>query len=182
MTDPAWYPWRGAIAERLLAVDFVRWDRLVPLENVIRIYGWIDRGDDRSDFVVLDAYLYPGPKISVAVLTSSSDRSEELCALLEEPSEEHVDCERVEEHFGTLAGLNVVRLPEDSPYPPPPKFRKGDRVRYAHVSAVVMSTAFFGEIDGEPAGWRYALSQDGTLVRAFKGNPFPEHELSPEKP
>lgn len=116
MNDPVWYPWRGAIAEKLLAVDYVRWDRFVSFSNVLRIYGWVDREDEHADFVVLDLYLYPGPRVDPSVMTSSAERSEELTAAILGKSEEigdHAGCERVEDHFGTLADLNVVRLEDE---------------------------------------------------------------------
>jgi hypothetical protein len=111
--EPSWYPWRGVIANRLLRVDFVRWDRFVVFQNMIRIYGWIDREDGRADFVLLDLFLYPGPSVEASVMSSSAERSRDLSALLRESdAEPHIDCERVEDHFGTLADLYCTRAGE----------------------------------------------------------------------
>lgn len=108
---PVWNPWWAAIADRLMAVDYVRWDRFIwDGRNVFSVYGWIDREDDHADFVLVDIYLLPG-KTSANVTTSSAEHSRDLVRRISKiESEEHYDCQRVEDHFGTLADLNCVRL------------------------------------------------------------------------
>lgn len=112
---PAWWPWISLIANKLLACPEVRWDRFVEYAGTLIFYGWIDREDDHADFYVITFYLYPGPKIDLSTLSSSADVGEEIDARLRDgTAPPHVDCQRVEEFFGTLADLNVVRLEGES--------------------------------------------------------------------
>ena len=88
------------IAEILELLDFVNWDRLFgDIEEPV-IFGWIDRDDNKKDFVVLDFTQYP-----TWFATSSKKYSKEIGKLLEH--KEHSDCERVEDYFKIK---NMIKL------------------------------------------------------------------------
>lgn len=177
---PVWEPWRLLVAERLIAVDYVRWDRLVYYEGMLRVYGWIDREDGRSDFVLADFWLYPGPRIDVGAMTSSAEKSKEITAALrqKDPGDAHSTCQRVEDFFGTLAGVNCVRLDDERPKEPPtPKFRPRERVLLDGREFVVMHSSRLDRAAEGSTGWQYALSEDGSAAAALIGNPFPEESL-----
>jgi hypothetical protein len=78
-----------AVAAAMNALPWVLWDRLVERADGLHAYGWVERGDGRSDFVVLTwAPDGSGPEY----LTSSALRSREVRAALGcGPS----DCRRV---------------------------------------------------------------------------------------
>lgn len=75
----------------LIGLTFVRWDRFVPFDVGLRVFGWIPRQDGRSDFVVLDL-IWVGQK-AILIATSSAKYSAQIAAYLELP---HSDCRRVE--------------------------------------------------------------------------------------
>jgi hypothetical protein len=110
---PIWYPWISAIASKLLLAPEVRWDRFVYWGREMAFYGWIDRDDGRSDFFIAEFSLYPGGRVSVGTLTSSPDIGEDVDRRMRD-DDNTVPCQRIEDHFGTLADLNVVRLEEGS--------------------------------------------------------------------
>lgn len=119
MIDAADLRWLAAFCN---ALPFVRWDRLVraPLTEVpqvcdadggvrVEMYGWIDRDDGRSDFVILYVRL---PERAIGYTSSSAERTQEirdrLFGHLDEPTE-HYACERVEDVFGDLVP-GAIRL------------------------------------------------------------------------
>ena len=84
------------IQEVLNKLPFVKWDRFVEDEeaNLIEIYGWIDRGDNYKDFVLLEFNL---TKQEVYFIATSSDKySEKIAEIL---NSSHSDCKRVEDNF-----------------------------------------------------------------------------------
>lgn len=70
---------------------FVKWDRFVPFDIGLRVYGWIPREDNRSDFVVLD--LIWNEMKAILIATSSSKYSNDIARYLEL---EHNPCMRLE--------------------------------------------------------------------------------------
>jgi hypothetical protein len=106
---------RDLCAPWLNRLPFVRWDRFVAEPSGdIAVFGWIDRDDNRADFVLVlweDAAPLPGPP---CYWTSSAAHSKEIGQLLygDQPwfsADEHIDCERVDESFGDLVDRWVVR-------------------------------------------------------------------------
>lgn len=100
-----------AIAEKMNTLPFVRWDRLTdaddtPGERRIDVYGWIDRPDGRSDFIVLTFGEWTD---SVGWLTSSAEYDPTIRATLDPPGSPNYECQRVEDVFGSSVG-NAVRL------------------------------------------------------------------------
>lgn len=107
-----WRPHMQKIAEVMSKVLCVRWDRCIPGNAVLRLYGWVDRPDQHSDFVLLDVERYSeGPWLDFSFATSSSvaEVNAELAAALGIPLEDHVPCQRVEEVFGGLVA-NAIKL------------------------------------------------------------------------
>lgn len=90
-------------AEILNRLPIVKWGRSVPWEDGAGLvaYGWIDRDDGRSDFVLV-AFLWPAEPLSFTFWTSSAKHSAEIMELLCGDSAGHVDCERAAE---VLPGL-----------------------------------------------------------------------------
>lgn len=68
---------REWIVETLNTLPFVRWDRLAGLDEgawlSLCVYGWIDREDGRSDFVVLTF-----DDRGLSFVTSSAERHDEI--------------------------------------------------------------------------------------------------------
>lgn len=85
----------------LTGLSFVRWDRFIPFEIGMRVYGWINRDDSYKDFVVLDLIFGASPK-AILIATSSAKYSKRIAEYLEL---QHNDCLRVE----TL-GLDVPNI------------------------------------------------------------------------
>lgn len=100
-------------ADWLNRLPFVRWDRYVESDGDFAVFGWIDREDGRSDFVLVlweTADPLPG---APCYWTSSAARSKEIGELLYGGIEgfdpdSHVDCARVEDDFGGLVENAVV--------------------------------------------------------------------------
>lgn len=93
--------------EEMAVLDFVNWDRFAGNTERLSVFGWIDRPDGRSDFVLLRVTAE-----GIAFTTSSAELSPEISRRLNggEPSSSHNACQRVE-HHPKAAGLpNVVRL------------------------------------------------------------------------
>lgn len=91
----------------------VRWDRFVneisdgiPDETtpIYTMYGWIDREDTYKDFVLV-TFTWDG---SFVYYTSSAKYSKIFDERINGTSENHTDCERVEDWFPEIK--NVVRL------------------------------------------------------------------------
>lgn len=84
------------IEKTLEKLPFVRWDRYIEDkdDNLIEMYGWIDREDDYKDFVLLEFNL--NKKEVYFVATSSDKYSEQIAEIL---NSSHSDCIRVEDNF-----------------------------------------------------------------------------------
>lgn len=78
----------------LESLYFVQWDRYVYDSEMYTFYGWIERKDNYKDFLVLQ--LLKNGALPFYYCTSSSRYSLEIAKILGFPSENHVDCERVE--------------------------------------------------------------------------------------
>ena len=94
----------AAIAERLNLLDEVRWDRFTAYANEVTVYGWIDRGDGRSDFVLI-TFAINDLDDSIRWeqwFTSSAACSQSIYQRLSGRTEGHVDCQRVDQTFGRL--------------------------------------------------------------------------------
>ena len=92
------------VTKALNSLHFVRWDRFVDVEldYTITAYGWIDREDEKKDFVVLTYYKLEHPfYIGFNFVTSSKKFSKDIAAILGigNGEEEHVVCQRVEDVF-----------------------------------------------------------------------------------
>jgi hypothetical protein len=91
----------------LARLDFVQWDRFTETDdeewNTIDIYGWIDRGDQYKDFVVLE---YDVVRDTFFYWTSSSKYSKELNEVAIEGMD-HKECIRVEDFINLP---NVIKL------------------------------------------------------------------------
>jgi len=83
----------------LKKLDFVNWDRYFGEGNDLTFVGWIDREDEKKDFVVLDFSVKP-----IWFATSSKKYSREIADIL---NQEHSDCKRVE-YFCDIP--NVIKL------------------------------------------------------------------------
>lgn len=103
------------IAEVLNRLEEVRWDRYVVDKCELTVFGWIDREDGRSDFVVVELWEPADRKMVAArlVATSSASRSESIDQRLSGDGDGHIPCQRVEHLVGELVP-NVVRLEEAS--------------------------------------------------------------------
>lgn len=97
----------AALADRMNRIAQVRWDRCVMRSASGVSYGWIDRDDGRSDFVLLDFSWGETsglagetvPWLSVGYSTSSAEFSEAIGTALGLGGD-HKDCERIEGVFG----------------------------------------------------------------------------------
>jgi hypothetical protein len=70
----------------------------------VTAFGWIDREDGRSDFVVV----YIDHHGAAGFATSSAKYSREFSERLFGTSEGHRDCERIEDVFGDLVPNKVA--------------------------------------------------------------------------
>lgn len=82
----------------------VKWDRWGGDDGRAVVYGWLEREDGRSDFMLVDFRQVSGG-VDVFYITSSERFSEPFASRLGAP---HRDCKRVEKDFGGVE--NVVRL------------------------------------------------------------------------
>lgn len=94
----------GDICNRL---PLVRWDRTAGDDGSRVVYGWVDRDDGRSDFVVLTFDLVDpvdGFDYFVGFTTSSAEHSAEFHRAIygHQYADDHHPCERVEDVFGPL--------------------------------------------------------------------------------
>lgn len=97
----------SAIAERMNRLTQVSWDRCVMHDASAAAYGWIDRSDGRSDFVLLDFQWGTTTGLAsesvrwlaVGFSTSSAEFSASMFDQLE-LGDGHKDCERIEDVFG----------------------------------------------------------------------------------
>ncbi len=103
---------REWIADQLATVDaVVTWDRFTvdrrDSEQVVTVYGWIDRDDEYKDFVWTRFYPDSG---WFEYTTSSAQWTEYLHAeWFDESLDEHTECRRVEDGFGVD---NCIELTE----------------------------------------------------------------------
>ena len=90
----------------------VRWDRYVPGEFHLSIYGWLDRPDDHADFVLIDVYpaTRDQPRLQVYFTTSSADEAfgREAAEAIGVPFDSHTDCVRVEHSLPDVT--NAIKL------------------------------------------------------------------------
>lgn len=99
------------IAEICNRLTFVKWDRFAGAgenDDRVDIYGWIDRLDTHSDFVVLQ-FIGTG----VGYCTSSAEYTNEINRLIfGNDATPEFACERVE---GQFAGLitHLIKLPTE---------------------------------------------------------------------
>lgn len=128
---------REALAELLNRFPEVRWDRMAfgewPLDDVGLadgcVFGWIDREDGRSDFMLVE---WKGD--AAGFTTSSGWYSAEFSIRMHGADAAHSDCERVEHVLGELVP-GAIRLASDftikqsfgEPQPPrDPRKRSGE--------------------------------------------------------
>lgn len=94
------------IADVLNLFPEVRWDRCLHPggedDAEFVAYGWIDRDDGRSDFLLIRTR-----GEGVGFTTSSAALSRDFGRRLHGTVEHHVDCERVEDVFGLLVANKV---------------------------------------------------------------------------
>ena len=103
-------PWTPEdVAEVLNRLPFVRWDRLIPApveeHHTLTAYGWIDRDDNRSDFVTVSFVSWAE---ELAFSTSSALWSPEINRLLcgDAP---HYECVTIQDVLGDLVARKVLR-------------------------------------------------------------------------
>lgn len=94
---------RERIAAELRAYPEVRWDRFIEYGGKVRAYGWLPRADGRADFLLLDFNAATGALTDW--ITSAHPHPASVVERLE--SDQSVECQRVEDHFGVP---NAVRL------------------------------------------------------------------------
>lgn len=120
----------ATVAHFLNRLPMVRWDRLMEvsdgddIEYTMKVYGWIDRDDGRSDFVILDfgnldervmVGISPEGQPPPGFSTSSAMWDPVVHAMLYEGTNWKVapvgeyPCERVEAVLGDLVE-NAIRL------------------------------------------------------------------------
>lgn len=107
----------ATIADWLNRLPFVRWDRYlrVPVEDadggqheLVTVYGWIDRDDDRSDFVLME---FPSYSDRPGFNTSSAKHSAAINSLLYkdvDPTAPHYECQRIDDLVGDLVPNRVA--------------------------------------------------------------------------
>jgi hypothetical protein len=98
----------GLPLEEMALLSLVKWDRYtMGPEGVSTVFGWIDRQDGRSDFVLLRP-----TREGCGVTTSSAEHSEAIGAALNggEPTGRHQPCLRVEDDPESADLANVIRL------------------------------------------------------------------------
>lgn len=89
----------------LESLPFVQWDRFIPFDDGISVYGWIDREDDYKDFLII--HFYPADR-RLWWQTSSAERHDEIYEILHgEETENGNTCQRVEGRFDIE---NVIEL------------------------------------------------------------------------
>lgn len=94
------------IENTLKKLPFVSWDRYIEdkdkKNNLIEVYGWIERDNNYKDFVLLEFDLN---KKQVYFIATSSDRySKEIAEILNSP---HPGCIRVEDNFDVLNSIKI---------------------------------------------------------------------------
>ena len=77
------------IIKTLEKFDFVNWDRYFGEDEKLTFFGWIDREDNKKDFLVLDFSISP-----LWFATSSKIYSKKISEVF---GVSHLDCKRVED-------------------------------------------------------------------------------------
>ena len=78
----------------------VRWDRAIPGDGFMDVYGWIARDDNRSDFVLLTFWDQHPPGTPPSWSTSSARYSTEIATIINGNTDTHNACRRVRDVFG----------------------------------------------------------------------------------
>jgi len=114
--DPKPVRKREWISNTLEAADIVKWDRFVgPMERageeVIDVYGWIEREDSHEDFVWIRFYL---DSVWPEYQTSSAKYTDYLAKTIHGADEDdiddnHLSCRRVKDAFDVH---NAIELTE----------------------------------------------------------------------
>lgn len=106
--------------EDMEKLPFVNWDRFFEDGWDLEVFGWIDREYNYKDFVSLrydyDSKLSRQNRKKTWLLdfsTSSAKYSKEITEILTE-SDEHKDCQRVEEHFEIKNVIKLIRVGGDT--------------------------------------------------------------------
>lgn len=84
-------------------LPLVKWDRTLRIDEVLYVYGWIDRPDGRSDFVSL-RFANLNYDLPPELVTSAAKYSLKLHQLLEYTP---IDCKRVSDMFGDKVDFQV---------------------------------------------------------------------------
>lgn len=99
------------VAKILNRFPEVRWDRLTRYEDwYVSVFGWMNRDDGRSDFVVITWENRDG-QVFTNLKTSSAEKSHEFGIRLHGDflNRVHLACERVEHVLGELVP-NCIRI------------------------------------------------------------------------
>ena len=97
------------IERHLEALSFVEWDRYIPFDAGLSVYGWIDRDDDYRDFLII--HFYPA-KRGLWWQTSSAERHDEIHEILHgEDAGPGNACERVEDRFDVENAIELADRP-----------------------------------------------------------------------
>ncbi len=92
------------VKRRCESLPFVKWDRFAANDEVMTVYGWIERDKDSyKDFVAL--YFYEDGSIDYD--TSSALYSKEIHKIIWEKSKGHVNCVRVENVFDVENSIRI---------------------------------------------------------------------------
>lgn len=105
---------KDQVAAILNRIPEARWDRMTVGPGLTRVFGWLARQDEHSDFVLLDFYgdLEDGmpEDFTLSLVTSSAEMSEEVGKrVFGADSGPHDRCRRVELELAGLVG-NAVTL------------------------------------------------------------------------
>ena len=105
-----WRPFIEPLAKVMNLVPQVRWDRCIPLDDLIRIYGWVERPDGRADFVIFESWLVEGrPELNFFTSSPDPELATTIATALGIAINDHVDCQRIEEVFGGMV-TNAIKL------------------------------------------------------------------------
>lgn len=103
---------REHIAHWLNKFPEVRWDRVAGNEDLVIVFGWVDRPDGKADVLVLE-FTFTGDSFTGIrmVATSSAEHSRDFnTRIVGIPNAgDHNDCIRAELVFGDLLA-NAIRL------------------------------------------------------------------------
>jgi hypothetical protein len=140
---------------------------------------WIDGGPPTmTEYLVIDAQISPNPGEKPSVnLARFYHCGREDCDAAELRAS--AQATRSVPAWEVLSPAEEKEEQPETEDPPPAKFKRGEHVLLTGRldAVVVMSTAYFRPDDDGPAGWRYALSEDGTAVKALPLNPYLETVL-----